>query len=83
MPMTLTIRLTPEKEARLKALAAREGRTAEEIAGEAIERLLQETTTPADAWEARLRGFVNNLPLPAAPLPADALRRTAMYDERP
>jgi plasmid stability protein len=54
MPMTLTIHLQPDQEALLKAKAAREGRSEEEIAREAVERLLSEESAPP---RRRIRDF--------------------------
>jgi hypothetical protein len=77
MRMTLVIDLPPGVEARLNSQAAKNGVDAASYALRLIDASLAPGGT--DEWETRLRAFVSSLPQRAAPLPDDAVRRTAFY----
>ncbi len=83
--MNLTLNLPPDIETILCAEAATNGMDVAAYVGrlldEAVRRRSSSVAAAVDQWESDLRRFVDGLPRPVAPVPADATRRFNFYED--
>ncbi len=93
--MTLKLELPPELESRLRKEAAKRGLSVDQCAQLLLQDqlALAETSTPdvralRKTPEERLRAFhelldfIKSLNIPSPPIPAEALRRENLYEDR-